>query len=526
MNKIWINSRKRLLKRIKKQISLRFGLLADEIPGYIEAYKKDIYRKWSVSLPSTLLQSIESSELVYGGDFHPFLQSQKAHLRVLRSLPRYRKVVIALEAIDSVFQTDIDCYLCGQISEKEFLKRVHWEERWGFPWENYRPFFDLAKKRNYKLIGLNYKVSSLTDDLYIRDKHAAEIIFKNLNPSELVYVVYGDLHIARAHIPEQVNKIALRPIKSTFIYLNPEKVYFKLASQNIENETEVIQYRKDQFAIINSTPWVKWQSYLMYLEKSFDYDLDEDFEGLDLTDHVASLIRFVSDDLSLKITPNDIEVYSSSDEDFSDILINELDKKSLKISIDLMENGESFYIPETGVLYLANASVNHAADLVGQYIHAKTSNRNRLFWSMPKDFIGLIWIEAISFFISKLINPKRPSRTLSDIKLKLTAFQPNKQVKDALVLAIDQKMKELVEIHQGTKGVVKYKPSFKSSYIYAARFLGPILGEKIYLLYGKSTIDVSMINHWMHKNIEDDDFVLFYNEKIKFIEKKWSLYEY
>ncbi len=60
------------------------------------------------------------------------ISSQKAHLRVIRNIPKDRKILLAVEFFEAADQDKVDKYLSGKISEKEFLKTIRWQEQRGF----------------------------------------------------------------------------------------------------------------------------------------------------------------------------------------------------------------------------------------------------------------------------------------------------------------------------------------------------------------------------------------------------------
>ena len=72
-------------------------------------------------------------------------------------------------------------------------------------------------------------------------------------------------------MPQRV-KEELSDIKynDLIIYQDSEKLYFRLAQKYLETKTEVIRLDKRSFCVLGSPPWVTWQSYLIFLEKSFD----------------------------------------------------------------------------------------------------------------------------------------------------------------------------------------------------------------------------------------------------------------
>ena len=60
-----------------------------------------------------------------------------------------------MEIVHQKNQEEITRYLNGTITELEFLEGINYHESWRFPWNHYKTFFDLAKKKNFEIIALN-----------------------------------------------------------------------------------------------------------------------------------------------------------------------------------------------------------------------------------------------------------------------------------------------------------------------------------------------------------------------------------
>ena len=286
---------------------------------------------------------------------------------------------------------------------------------------------------------------------------------------------------------------------------------------------DVIQYTDSQFCLLSSPPWVKWQSYLMYLEENIDFGLDdeedEDEEEMDYTDHVLSLVNMICRGLGVEIYTNDIEVYAAKDAEALSRAEKKLHEQHVEIAQFLAQNDSSFYLPQSGFFYLSKGTVNHAATLASQYIHAKLANRKNIFWSFPQDFLPLIWVEAMGFLLSKWVNPKRKAQTLGDLKKQLAAFGAEDEGREPLLFALDQKMSELLYVYKKEVRAQKFTPSKKSSYVQAARFLGAMLGERYFQLYHKGRLKREDLVEKLSLPLVREGFVDFYFEQLKFLDR-------
>jgi hypothetical protein len=479
----WVKSRKSLVQRLKDQIQLRYGKESGEIKRYRQAYEKDLNRPWKISRWDDLLKSVEDAEFAFGGDFHAFSQSARTHLRVLREVPPSKDVVLGLEAIHRGQQAVVDKWLAAQITDTEFEKKLNWEKNWGFPLRITWPLLKLAQERRWRVLALSPNPTESIDELGGRDKFAAELLAQShrKHPQALHYAVFGDLHIARPHLPHELMTLLAPEVPQTVsIYTNPENIYFQLSRRGLQNQVDVIKFNSSHFAILSSPPWVKWQSYLMFLEENYDMGLDDFESGIDHSEHVASLVAILESDLGLSGVNQDIHVYSAQDEGVDSLLEDYLKPHELQLAREIFRSNQSLYVPYRNFFYLAQPTVNHAATLAGQYIHAFLCENKHTFWSFPDDFEALTWVEACGYFLSKMINPRRKPSGLHDLRAHAEVFQSSALSKDALLLALDQSFRSLVERKGGRDLPAAFKSDHPMVYVLVSRFLGAKWGERIF----------------------------------------------
>jgi hypothetical protein len=184
----------------------------------------------------------------------------------------------------------------------------------------------------------------------------------------------------------------------------------------------------------------------------------------------------------------------------------------------MIEEERSFYLPQLGIGYLGRSTINQASALAMQFLYFECSGMKSLQLKMPDHFLTLIWLEAISYYGSKIINPKRKTETIRDIKKKIQQSDPRKQDKEALKLALYQKTKELMVLSGRSFVKSPFPIKKKSSYIQCAHLLGSILGEKIYKGYKCRYLSVSFIQILLKKKANLKNFDLFYYEMLETVE--------
>ncbi|HEX7675801.1 MAG TPA: ChaN family lipoprotein [Bdellovibrio sp.] len=534
----WIRIRKDLYLQMQKQVRHRLGEDTPELMRYHKVYDSEFAKKWQAATKEDLWERIAQSQVVLMGDFHALHQSQKAQVRILRNIPKDRRVILAVEFFEASDQDKIDKYLNGRLSEKDFLKAVHWETRWGFPWEHYRPLLRWAQKQRVAVVGINksYKKRNATT-LKSRDifagKKIAELV--KMDPEALVFVIYGDLHLAGAHIPEEIIKNLGKPFAKKILRLfqNAEKIYFQLLKQELEATTDLVRLGHNTFCLMSVPPWVKWQNYLMYLEQTYDvglqfqpadededddWDDEDDEDQLDYTDHIGRYVQIISEELGQPVSVANLSVYTAGDAAFWVQVREKYDQKKMKWIESLIADEMSFYLPEIETAYLARATVNHAASLAMQFIHAQWGGYKTLFSDVPADFLRLIWMDAVSYFGSKVINHKRKTDTIADIKASLTSRGPSDLGKEALQLALAQKMHELMVITGVPQHRLQARPRRKWSYVLAARLLGGMMGERLYTGYHENLVGTKTLMSFLKKPLDNENFEVAYYAILEVIE--------
>ncbi len=150
--------RKKLLA-LQRKIYLSLIRERDQILGplplairrYEKEYQLDFNSSRAVAgefQKKDLIGKIRDAQVTFIADFHTFPQAQRTALRLMReSIEESHPWAIGLEAISSQHQRWVNAYLQEEITEKKFLSKIRYLEHWGFPWEQYRPFFELARIR-------------------------------------------------------------------------------------------------------------------------------------------------------------------------------------------------------------------------------------------------------------------------------------------------------------------------------------------------------------------------------------------
>jgi hypothetical protein len=412
---------KRLVRRIKREIDVSIGALDPVIRTYKREYNSE-FRHYHVASKQELIEAILASDIVFLGDYHTLRNAQQTLLKIIEEvLPRRLDIVLALETIRNEDQEILEEYLRGGISEDEFLRKVDYERTWGFPWNYYKPIFDAAKKYDLRIVGINTFSGGEPHTMEKRDQNAAEMIAWDVirRPGALVIVFDGDMHVAAPHLPAKVKRIlSVHGIKRKMlrVFQNSERIYWRLA-ENYNEHVDVVKLRRDAFCVMNTAPLVKYQSYLNWEgnREELTSALRSDWmlsthKSLNHTEQMQQIVRTIAHFFEIKEwSLEDFVVYTTGDLDFLERLktrgVYTADEMK-EITLDILKN-ESYFITKGHIIYLANLSLDCAAEEAAHFINHQCGGSADRALSFQRDFYYRALKEAIGWVGSKVINPRR-----------------------------------------------------------------------------------------------------------------------
>jgi hypothetical protein len=401
----------RIFKRNQRLIRSEAMVVEPGFSSYERRYQSQVagYQE-AVSLEE-LLKAIDQADIIYLGDYHTNPQSQRALLRILKLVTmRYPDIGLALELVQDAYQEDLDRYLQESISETTFLRRVKFKEFWYFDlWQNFKAIFDYARFHHMPIYGIE-SLKAQDKGLKRRDRLSGELIAKVVeeNDGQKIFVFVGDLHIAPQHLPSEVDRSLKKKglkRKKLIIYQNSEEIYWRLAEQKLEDKVEIVRLDKESYCLINTPPIVSQQTYLNWLEnegEAIDYG-DAKHTLVELVERIAEFLE-----IALPDDADDLEVFTCGDFSFLEMIRENksFSARELKAIKRQILSSESYFIPRLRTIYLANVSINHASEEAAHYLKFLCSGPE--FPRLVKDaFYANILHEALGFFGSKIINPKR-----------------------------------------------------------------------------------------------------------------------
>lgn len=478
-----------------------------ELRRYRGAYTRACSTWREVSSFGVMADAASRANVVYVGDYHTSKQSQKVFLKLAKRLhDAGRPVVLALELLQKKQQAAVGRFLAGETGEAAFLEGIRFRKNWPFDnWENFRPIFEFARETGTHVAGIDAKIGG-PNSLSLRDAFAGEVIAKAIasNPGATVLVLIGDLHIAPSHLPAAVDRAlaaAAEPrSKPVFVYQNSERIYWKLAAAGLERSAEVVRVAGNSFCVMNTPPIILQQTYLNWLEREedvLDY-ADARTEFLTLLKRIAGFLR-----LPLPPEAEEVEVYTCGDLSFLHRLrarrvFREHEIEEIKRQI---RSAESYFIPRSKMVYLANLSTNHAAEEASHYLKILCAPEE-LPTERSAAFYANALHEAVGFFGSKIINDRRKTPHEAEFKRLLASaetFGPIARRVARLVLA-HKEIEKLVHGPRSADVLKKLAPTLGlihkqpvDLFIGVTHALGYMLGEKLFYGMVAGTISKDFI---------------------------------
>jgi hypothetical protein len=359
-------------------------------------------------------------------------QAQRIPLRILREVILHRpEITLALEVVRIDDQQTLDKFMAHGLSEEQFLEALEYDRSWGFPWDYYRDLFFFARDHGMRVVGINSEPRKGRGALRRRDRAAARVIAREHveNPERLIYLFDGDLHVASSHLPHEVDLLLadfeIKP-ETVIVFQNIENIYWKLARHGLEQETDVVLIADGRFCVMSAPPIIKFQSYFNWINNTRELNSPAPpswrsyFTGdSNLYSQVRELVEMISRFLDIEAKGlDDFVVYSPADLDFLDYLSARDDLAPGEISsiATHIRGNESYFIEKGNIIYIANLSINHAAEEATHFIHKACAGARQDNLDQAEDFYCRVMREAIGFFGSKIVNHKRPCYRAEDFR--------------------------------------------------------------------------------------------------------------
>jgi uncharacterized iron-regulated protein len=104
----------------------------------------------------SVVTKASSAQVIYVGESHDSYADHLTQLEIIRLLHAQNpNIAIGMEQFQQPFQSVLDGYIQGKLSEKELVRQSEWMERWKFDYRLYRPILSFAREHGIPVIALN-----------------------------------------------------------------------------------------------------------------------------------------------------------------------------------------------------------------------------------------------------------------------------------------------------------------------------------------------------------------------------------
>ena len=406
-----------------------------------------------------LLEQMAQADVVYVGDYHTLKQAQRSFLKLVQRAQR--PALLALEYVQGRHQPALDAWLRGDDKALDGLVDAA-------TWPNFRPVLQHARAARLPVVALDL----LGKSLHARDEYAARRIAEAAVPGAQIFVLAGQLHVAPPHLPAAVARLAphLRPLT---VYQNCERIWWALQREGRELEVEACLLRDGEWCVINTPPVVVQQSFLDQIEGGEQLDsafLEGRFRML-----AKTVARFLGlDTPELRKELQQVSVYTAGDLSFLDKLeVTQRERREIEKQI---LSRESYYIPRARIAYLANLSVNHAAEEAAHFVRHVVSGADDSPRSLADSFYARALEEAYAFCGSKIVNPRRKCPHEPEFQRMLKAPEAGAFTKQVAKLVLHHRALE----RGGRRPAQATRLAGPALFNAVTHSLGYMLGERLY----------------------------------------------
>jgi hypothetical protein len=388
-----------------------------EISAYSQNFHASLPSSFQRSDADQLVASLLSSQFMLFGDFHTLQQSQRGFLRILRHLKSaypQKPLMVALEIFNAEDQSLLDEYLAGRLPEELLLKQIDYHNKWGFPWENYQPIVAFCSSHQIQICGINSQFDT-PNRLSRRDAFAAEVLnqWATKNPEHLCLCLIGEYHLADQHLIAYLSP-SLRSIR---VVNNIDEYAFHCDTLTL-NSTNYLKLAKDFYCVLNTAPWIKWQSLAMWEEfhSSWDGIPGDDFDPYteqhyDFDYQLLHILKALNQFIGLNINTTDLshfDLYIRPDKATSSHIKAKLKmtRADFARAEQQCENEGFSYISPSGTVLLKDPSINRFAEIAGFYLYDILRSRGQ---QRRLNFVELIERQICGTIAALIMNPRRPT---------------------------------------------------------------------------------------------------------------------
>lgn len=403
---------------------------------YFRSFRRDVAVAGDPVPLREVVERAAASDVVYLGDFHADPACQRFAAGFLEALAsRVGRLELGVEFLFTRQQAILDRRQRGEIDDAAFLRRVHYRDEWGYPWDGFREILDRARALDVPVHALDRAPRMGFDRLRERDEHVARRVAAILEgaPGTTLLVFFGESHLARGHLPAKTSRRMARggrAVRDLVVFQDPEPPYWTLLERG-ERVPESMRLGEDRYAVFHTSPLERYERYRQVLER-WRGDVPADDE-VDLTPAVHHLIGVLLGWLGIRPERFRVRHRAGWSEELLDAypeVYGGKEAESLLLPIleehgrsadELAEAREAFrrkgalYEPRSNALFLTGYLPGAAAGEGARFLRAALTGR--LFQEFGDPSVdpverayGAAYNEALAFLGSRLVDPATSPR--------------------------------------------------------------------------------------------------------------------
>ena len=103
-----------------------------------------------------LVNDLDGVQVIYIGERHNDPSHHDIQLRLIKELFKSHPYIsVGMEAFDRSYQQILYLWSDGELSEEEFMEKMHWYANWKFDFELYKDILLFLKNNKIRIVGLN-----------------------------------------------------------------------------------------------------------------------------------------------------------------------------------------------------------------------------------------------------------------------------------------------------------------------------------------------------------------------------------
>jgi Haem-binding uptake, Tiki superfamily, ChaN len=383
--------------------------------------------------------ALHDADVILVGDYHALPASQRyaATLLELRALAGDRPVVLGIETIFARDQHILEEWWRREIDEAELRQRIRFDLDWGYDWTPSYELLVSARDHGEAVYGLDCMPRENLRKIGARDRHAAAKIaeIRNRHPNAVIFVLFGESHLAPQHLPQVLQK-ELPEAKLLTVLQNVDALYWRAAGERTD-KVEAVRVCDDVLCVFNATPLEKYESYRLFLDQWSRCDTGPDFAPTiyNLIDSLAAFLEInrysphngTQPKFLIDMLP---EVHGNSSDAMLRRLLSRkgISQGQLQTMLASVEERGSAYLPQVNAFYIRELQMMHAAEDATRFLHHACRGLPQRLNGHLADrenedtvdidaFYTRVVEHAVAYFGSRVLYPSRPAPELENSQI-------------------------------------------------------------------------------------------------------------